>query len=133
MLGGGLRLVKALRDTHSAGEPTNKVRPLTAANGEQFNVGSFHQSLDGAASRRPLIMSGQMMVLINEGIQFACPVDVKILCEQSLQVVHENPVPDLPVAGGMGYKGEVSTRRNLEVGSFKVRQISSTPKIFFAR
>ena len=102
MLGGGLRLVKALRDTHSAGEPTNKVRPLTAANGEQFNVGSFHQSLDGAASHRPLTMSGQVMVLINEGIQFACPVDVKILCEQSLQVVHENPVPDLPVAGGMG-------------------------------
>ncbi len=70
------------------------------------------------------------MVLIDEGIQFACPVDVKILCEQSLKVVHENPVSYLPVAGGMGYKGVVSTRRNLDAGSFKVRQISSTPKVF---
>lgn len=64
-------------------------------------------------------MSGQVMVLVDEGIQFACPVDVKILCEQSLQVVHENPVAYLPVAGGMGYTGVVCTRRDLDAGFFQ--------------
>ncbi|AHI23411.1 hypothetical protein B843_10130 [Corynebacterium vitaeruminis DSM 20294] len=83
------------------------------------NASFLHQPFDCAPSDMALPVGGEVMVLVDEGMKFPCPIDIKIAGEKGIEIIHEDLVSFVSVAGSVIDPGVVSTWGDLDAGVFE--------------